>query len=54
MENNVIQFPLALMEAKPYPELSELEREQSRVALLVAYLDKHDPGWREKIKEMVE
>lgn len=48
---NVINFPTP--EDTPYPEMTELERAQAQLQILVAYLDKHDPDWRRKIAEAV-
>jgi hypothetical protein len=49
---NVINFPQP--EDKPYPEMTELERAQAQVTILVAYLDNNDPDWRRKIAEAVD
>ncbi len=44
---DVIEFPQT-----PFPELSDLDKERMRVQLLTSYLDKIDPDWRQKIKDM--
>lgn len=43
----LIEFPQT-----PFPELSDLDKERMRVQILTAYLDKTDPGWRQKITDM--
>lgn len=48
----IITFPTP--EDKPYPEMTELERAQAQLTILVAYLDKNDPDWRRKIARAVD
>lgn len=46
MPDNVIPFP----NSREFAGLNELEKERARVQILVAYLDKTDPDWRQKIQ----
>ncbi len=50
--DNVIPFPGA--EVAEYPNLSELAKERIRVHMLTRYLDKTDPQWRTKIKDVLD
>lgn len=43
----MIPFPV-----KGYPELDELGKIKVQVQILVAYLDRTDPQWRQKIKDL--
>lgn len=43
-----------MVDSKAYAAMTELERAEAQVQILMAYLDKHDPQWRETLKSEIE